>query len=62
MRIYQGQNIFSLPRVVPKFLTHGLMPIGVYGLNLLEVGKLLGPSIPVKLSHMDMLNSDTTFH
>ena len=51
MQIYQGQKIFSLPSVVP---------IGVYGLNLPEVGKLLGPSIPVKLSHMDMLNSDTT--
>ena len=62
MQIYQGQNIFSLPRVVPKFLTHGLMPIGVYGLNLPEVGKLLGPSIPVKLFHMDMLNSDATFN
>ena len=28
--------------------------IGVYGLNLPEVGKLLVPSIPVKLSHMDI--------
>ena len=60
--MYRGQNISSLPRVVPKFLTHGLMPIGVYGLNLPEVGKLLRPSIPVKLFHMDMLNSDTTFN
>ena len=45
VRIYWGQNIFSLPHVVPKFLTHGLMFTGVYGLNLPEVGKLLVPSI-----------------
>ena len=30
------------------------MRIGAYGLNLPEVGKLLVPSIPVKLSHMDI--------
>ena len=63
MQIYQGQNTFSVPCVVPKFLTdHGLMLIGVHGLNLPEVGKLLVPSIPVKLSHMDMLKSETTFN
>ena len=28
--------------------------IGASGLNLPEVGKLLVPSIPVKLSHMDI--------
>ena len=50
----QGQNAFSLPRVVPKFLLLDVMLIGVYGLNLPEVGKLLVPSIPVKLSHMDI--------
>ena len=50
----QGQNTFSLPRVVPKFLLLGVMLIGAYGLNLPEVGKLLVPSIPVKLSHMDI--------
>ena len=36
--MYRGQNISSLPRVVPKFLTYGEMLIGVYGLNLPEVG------------------------
>ena len=51
----RGQNTFSLPRVVPKFLLLGVMLIGAYGLNLPEVGKLLVPSIPVKLSHMDIL-------
>ena len=28
--------------------------IGVYGLNLPEVGKVLVPSIPVKFSHTDI--------
>ena len=32
----------------------GVTVIGVYGLNLPEVGKLLVPSFPVKLSHMDI--------
>ena len=32
------------------------MLIGVYGLSLPEVGRLLVPSVPVKLSHMDLLN------
>ena len=50
----RGQNTFSLPRVVPKFLLLDVTLIGVYGLNLPEVGKLLVPSIPVKLSHMDI--------
>ena len=50
----RGQNTFSLPRVVPKFLLLGVTLIGAYGLNLPEVGKLLVPSIPVKLSHMDI--------
>ena len=48
------QNTFYLPRVVPKFHLLGVTLIGVYGLNLPEVGKLLVPSIPVKLSHMDI--------
>ena len=46
---------FSLPRVVPKFLLLGVMLIGAYGLNLPEVGKLLVPSLPVNLPHMDIL-------
>ena len=59
----RGQNTFSLPRVVPKFLLLDVTLIGVYGLNLPEVGKLLVPSIPVKLSHMDIsVESDTTFN
>ena len=45
----------TLPRVVLKFHLLGVTLIGVYGLNLPEVGKLLVPSIPVKLSHMDIL-------
>jgi len=49
--------------VLPKFLTYGEMLIGVYGLNLpAKVGKLLVPSISVKLFHMVMLKSDTTFN
>ena len=40
--------------MVPKFLLLGVTLIGAYGLNLPEVGKLLVPSIPVKLSHMDI--------
>ena len=31
------------------------MLIGAYGLNLPEVGKVLVPSIPVNLPHMDIL-------
>ena len=50
----RGQNAFSLPRVVPKFLLLDVMLIGIYGLKLPEVGKLLAPSFPVKLSHMDI--------
>ena len=50
----RGQNTFSLPCVVPKFLLLGVMLIGANGLNLPEVRKLLVPSIPVKLSHMDI--------
>ena len=50
----RGQNAFSLPRVVPKFYLLGVTLIGVYALNLPEVGKLLVPSIAVKLSHMDI--------
>ena len=53
---------FFLTSCGQKFLTHGLMLIGVYGLNLPEVGRLLVPSVPVKLSHMDMLKSETTFN
>ena len=44
--------MFSLPRLVPKFLLLGLMLIGVYGLNIPDSTVL---SIPVKLSYMDML-------
>ena len=44
--------MFSLPHVVPKFLLLGLMLIGVYSLNVPDSTVL---SIPVKLSHMDML-------
>ena len=40
--------------MVPKFLLLGVTLIGVYGLNLPEFGKLLVPSIPVKLSNMDI--------
>ena len=59
----RGQTTFSLPRVVPKFHLLGVTLIGVYGLNLPEVGKLLVPSILVKFSHMDSrLKSDTTFN
>ena len=36
------------------FALCGPLLLGVYGLNLPEVGKLLVPSIPVKLSHMDI--------
>ena len=52
--------MFSLPHVVRKFLLLGLMLIEVYGLNIPDSTVL---SIPVKLSHMDMLKSDfyTTF-
>ena len=49
--------MFSLPHVVPEFLLLGLMLIEVYGLNIPDSAVL---SIPVKLSHMDMLKSD--FH
>ena len=38
----------------PKFPLLGVTLIGAYGLNLPVVGKLLVPSIPVKLSHMDI--------
>ena len=53
--------MFSLPHVVRKFLLLGLMLIKVYGLNIPDSTVL---SIPVKLSHMDMLKSDfyTTFN
>ena len=53
--------MFSLPHAVPKFLLLGLMLIGVYGLNIPDSTV---SSVPVKLSHMDMLNSDfyTTFN
>ena len=53
--------MFSLPHAVPKFLLLGLMLIGVYGLNIPDSTV---PSVSVKLSHMDMLNSDfyTTFN
>ena len=44
----------TLPRVVPKFHLLGVTLIVADGLNLPEVGKLLVPSIPVKLSHMDI--------
>ena len=61
MQVYQGQT-FPSYLMWSKFLSHGLMLIGVYGLNLPEVGRLLVPSIPVKLSHMDLLKSETTFN
>ena len=53
--------MFSLPRVVPKFLKLELKLIGVYGLNIPNSTVL---SVPVKLSHLDMLKSDfyTTFN
>ena len=57
----QGQKLFSLPHVVPKFLLLGLMLIGVYWLNI--PGSIV-LSTTVKLSHMGMLKSDlyTTFN
>ena len=58
---YQGQT-FSLPRVVATFLLFGPTLIGFYGLNLPEVERLLVPSVPVKLSQMHLLKSDTSFN
>ena len=56
------QNTFSLPRVVPKFLLLGVTLIGVYGLNLPEVGKLLVPSsLSSFLIWTSRLKSDTAF-
>ena len=52
VRIMPRSKHFLLPRVILKFLLLGVTLIGAYGLNLPEVGKLLVPSIPVKLSHM----------
>ena len=43
--------MFSLPRVVPKFLYLGQHSLRFYGLNLPEVERLLVPSVPVKRSH-----------
>ena len=50
----RDQYTFSLPRVVPKFHLLGITLIGVYGLNVPEVGKVLVPSIPVKFCHTDI--------
>ena len=49
LKTESGKNRIMIIKVylaIPKL-------IGVNGLNLPEVGKLLVPSIPVKLSHMD---------
>ena len=56
------QNTFSLPRVVPKFHLLGETLIGVYGLNLPEVGKLFFPSLPSFLMRTSRLKSNTTFN
>ena len=61
VRVYRGQNISFLPRVV-QISYSWANANWVYGLNLPEVGRLLVPSVPVKLSHMDLLKSETTFN
>ena len=38
----------------PNSIILGITLIGVYGLNLPEVGKILVPSIPVKFSQTDI--------
>ena len=61
VRYVRSLNYTFYPlRDLPHFASCGpqipfkITLIGVYGLNLSEVGKLLVPSIPVKLSHMDI--------
>ena len=42
----------------PNFFYLGQRSLGFFGLNLPEVERLLVPSVPVKLSHMDLLKFD----
>ena len=57
MRIIPRPNVL-FASCGPQISYLGQRSLGFYGLNLPEVERLLVPSVPVKLSHMDLLKSD----